>query len=75
MKEKMASILLICLVALSIIYVCNSTALSSHELQAIGTAPSRPTSITETPSPKGRLSYPAPIPMGDPIDNPIPHKN
>jgi hypothetical protein len=75
MEEKIGSILLICLVALSIVYVCNSTALSSHATKSIDTAPSKPIILTEDSCQNRKLSYPEPIPVGDPIDNPIPHKH
>jgi len=75
MKEKIASLLLICLVALSIVYICSSTALSCHVPRSIDAVTSRPTSATEEPRQNVKLSYPEPIPLGDPIDDPVPHKH
>ena len=74
MKEKIASLLLICLVALSIVYVCSRTALSRHTTRYKDAVPSRPASVTKEPPQNVKPSYPEPIPLGDPIDDPKPNK-
>lgn len=73
MKEKIASLLLICLVALSVVYICSSTAFSNLVTKAIDAVPSKPITVTEGPRQDGKLSCPKPVPLGDPIDNPKPH--
>lgn len=75
MNEKIASLLLICLVALSIVYGCSSTALSSHATRSIDGVPFRPTTVTEETCQNVKLPYPEPNLdiMGDPIDGPRPH--
>lgn len=75
MNKKIACLLVICLVALSIVYVGGSTALASHATQPIDAVPSTRTTATEGPSQNKGLSYQKPIPLGDPIENPRPHKN
>jgi hypothetical protein len=71
MNEKIASLLLVCLVALSIVYGCNSNALSSHLGRSVDSVPSRSPTVAEEPCQSGKLSYPGPNPdiMGDPIDD------
>jgi len=71
MNEKTASLLLICLVALSIVYACNSTALSSHIRRSVDGVPSRSPTATEGTCQNGELTYPGPNPdiMGDPVDD------
>jgi len=69
MKEKTVILMLICLVALSIVYSCTGIAFSSH------TTPTGPTRVTEEKHPNVKPSYPEPNLniLGDPIDNPRPH--
>jgi hypothetical protein len=71
MNGKITSLLLVCLVALSIVYGCNSTALSSHLRRSVGGVPSRSPTVAEEPCQNGKLSYPGPNPgiMGDPVDD------
>jgi len=71
MNEKITSLLLICLVALSITYGCSSTALSSHLRRSVDGVPSRSPNVTEEPCQNGKLSNPGPNPniMGDPVDD------
>ena len=73
MNEKITSLLLMCLVALSIIYGCG-TAFSNHLTWSDG-VPSGPTTAAEEPCQDVGLSCPEPNPdiMGDPIDDPTPH--
>ena len=75
MNGKIVSVLLVCLVAMSIVYVCSSTALSSHATQSIGAVPSGPTIVTEEIRQKGKLSPLGPPMsiMGDPIKDVKPH--
>ena len=75
MNEKIASLLLVCLVSLSIVYGCSTTASSSHAIQSIDAVPSGPTSVTEEPGQNVKLSYLDLIPLGDPIDDPVPHNH
>ena len=76
MNDKIASLLLICLVALSIVYVCSSTALSSHATQSVDAVPSGPTTVIGEPRQNVKLSNGEPTPriLGDPIDDPKPRK-
>ena len=71
MNEKITSLLLICLVALSITYGCSSTALSSHLRRSVDGIPSRSPNVTEESCQNGKLSHPGPKPifMGDPVDD------
>jgi len=71
MKGKITSLLLICLVALSIVYGCNSTALSSHLSRSVDGVRSGSPGVTEEPCQNGKLSHPGPSPgiMGDPVDD------
>ncbi len=75
MNGKTVSLLVICLVALSIVYGCSATALSSHATRSVDAVPSRTPSITEEDHENVRLSYVGPNTdiLGDPIDNPSPH--
>lgn len=75
MREKIVSLLLVCLVALSIVYGCSSAALSSQATQSMDAVPSRPTTVTEEIRQKGKLSRPGPPLniMGDPIPDVKPH--
>jgi hypothetical protein len=74
MKGKIASLLLLCLVAVSIFYGFSSIASSGHEIQSMDAAPSSPTTITENPCQNIKRSYPRLVPLGDPIDDPTPEK-
>jgi hypothetical protein len=72
MNEKTTSLLLICLVALSIIYACNSsTTLSSHIKRSVDGVRSRSPTPSEETCQNGKLTYPGPHPgiMGDPVDD------
>jgi len=73
MKSKMASLLLLCLVAVSIFYGFSRIASSGYEIQSIDAVPSSPTAITENPCQDIKQSYPRLVPLGDPIDDPTPH--
>jgi hypothetical protein len=75
MNEKITSLLLVCLVSLSIFYGCSTTASSSHTIQSIDAVPSRPTNVTEEPGQNAKLAYPELTPLGDPIDDPVPHNH
>lgn len=76
MNKKIVSLLLLCLVALSIVYVCSITALSSHATQSIDVMASRATASTEEHHQNTKLSNGEPTPriLGDPIDDPKPRK-
>ena len=71
MNEKIASILLICLVSLSIIYCYSITALPSHTTHYREVALSQRTTVTKE---NAKLSYSKPNlgVLGDPIDDPKP---
>lgn len=75
MNEKITSLLLICLVALSIAYGCSSTTLSSHETLSVDGVPSEPTTVTEDPRQNAKLPPPKPNfeILGDPVDDVRPH--
>lgn len=72
MKKSIVSILVVCLVALSIVYVFSSIDSSSHETQSVDAVPSRPTTVAEEQHQNTKLSYPRLIPLGDPVDDPTP---
>ena len=74
MNERTTSILLICFVALSIVYCYSSTILPCHATESIDAVHSRPTTLTKEPCQNVKLSYPRPNwnVLGDPIDNPRP---
>lgn len=72
MKGKIASLLLLCLVAVWIFYGFSSIASSGHEIQSMDALPSSPSTITENPCQNIKLSYPRLVPLGDPIDDPTP---
>jgi hypothetical protein len=74
MKEKIAPLLLLCLVAVSIIYGFGSVASSSHDMRSIDAVPSRPTALTEDHHQNAKWSYPRLVPLGDPVDDPTPDK-
>ena len=73
MKKRIASLLLVCSVVLSIVYSCSSIALSSHATESTDPVLSWPTTVTEELRPKRKLSYPGLMPLGDPIDDPTPY--
>ena len=72
MNEKTISLLLVCLVALSIVYACNSNiALSSYTRPSVNAVPSGSPIATEENCQNEKLTYPGPHPdiMGDPVDD------
>lgn len=74
MKKKIASLLLVCIVALSIVYVC-STTLYSRITQSMDAMPSRSTIVTDEIYQKEKLHSPEP-PLkvtGDPVEDVKPH--
>ena len=73
MHKKIASLLLISLVTLSIIYGCCNIILPSYATRSIEAEPS-PTTLTETPHQTAKLSCPKRNldVLGDPIDIPRP---
>ena len=75
MKEKIVSLLFVCLVVMSIICVLSNTALSSSTTKSTDAMPSRPITPTEEIRQKGRPSYPGPplCIMGDPVLDAKPH--
>jgi len=75
MNKKITSLLLICLVALSIVYGWGNTALPSHETLSVDGVASGPTTIAEDPGKNARLSRPKPNfdILGDPVDDVKPH--
>ena len=73
MKRKIASLLLLCLVAVSLFYGLNSIASSGQEIQSMDVAPSSPTTIIENPCQDIKQSYPRLVPLGDDVDDPTPH--
>jgi len=75
MKEKTVSLLLICLVVLSIVYSCSSTILSSHTTRSVGAVPSTSTTITakHLKNPKPPYRGPNFDITGDPIEAVKPH--
>lgn len=75
MNEKITSLLLICLVALSIVYGCSNAALPSHETLSVDGVSSGPTTIAEDPGKNAKLSRPKPNfdVLGDPVDDVKPH--
>ena len=73
MKMKTVSLLLVCLVTLSIVYAYGSTALARHATQPIDAAPSKLLTITEEALQNANLPSAQLVPLGDPIDDPIPH--
>ena len=75
MNEKITSLLLICLVALSIVYGCSNTALPSHEALSVDGVSSGPTTIAEDLGKNAKLSCPKPNLdiLGDPVDDVRPH--
>lgn len=73
MNKKIACLILICVAALPIVYACSNLTLFAQETHIKNVSP-KPVALTEDLLQQGKLSYPAPIPTGDPVDNPIPHK-
>ena len=73
MKIKTVSLLLVCLVALSILYAYGSATLAPHATQPLGTAPSTLLTMTEETLRNANLPPAQLVPLGDPIDDPIPH--
>ncbi len=75
MKEKMVSLLLVCLVVLSIVYCCSSTILSSHATRSVDAALSRPTIVTVKHRRNPKLPYRGPNfdISGDPVEDIKPH--
>lgn len=75
MNEKITSLLLIGLVALSIVYGCSNTALPSHETLSVDGVSSGPTIIAEDPGKNAKLPPPKPNfeILGDPVDDVKPH--
>lgn len=70
MNEKITCFLLVCLVAMLIIYGWSNIALSSPATQSIGAVASEPITVAEDTSQNVKLAYP----LGDPIDDPVPHR-
>lgn len=77
MKGKIVSVLLICLVGLSITFSCSSMVMSSPALQSSSAVQSKSNTITEEPRQITKLSCPELNlkPMGDSIDDPTPHSH
>jgi len=75
MNEKITSLLLICLVALSIVYGCSSTALSKHTTRSVDAVPFGPTTVAEDPCQNAKLSHLKPNLdiLGDSVDDVRPH--
>jgi len=75
MKEKMVSVLLVCLVVLSIVYCCSSTILSSHATQSVDVVLSRSTTMTVKHRRNPKLPYRGPKfhITGDAIQDVKPH--
>ena len=75
MNVKTVSLLLVCLVVLSILYAYSRTALAQHASQPMNVAPSKLLTITEEASQKVNQPIVQLVPLGDSIDDPIPHKH
>jgi len=75
MKRKIACLLLLCLVAVSIFYGFSSIASSGHEIQYMHAVPSGPTTVIETLCQDTQQSYPRLVPLGDEVDDPTPAKH
>ena len=73
MKRKIASLLLVCLAAVSLFYGFSSITLYGHEIQSMHAMPSGPTTIVENPCQDTQQSYPRLVPLGDDVDDPTPH--
>jgi len=73
MKSKMACLLLLCLVTVSLFYVFSSIASSGQEIQSMDVVPSSPTTTLENTCQDIKQSYPRLVPLGDDIDDPTPH--
>ena len=71
MNRKIVYLPLICLVALSIIYGCSTTALFSHAPQSTDDILCEFISATESACQSAEMYYP----LGDPIDDPKPHSH
>jgi len=74
LKEKIASVLLVCLVILPFINSCSSIALFSHATHHTDVTPSEPTILTQETCQNVKPTYPKPNlgVLGDPIDDPKP---
>lgn len=75
MNEKITSLLLVCLVALSIVYGYSSTALSNHETLSVDGVSSGSITGAEDSGKNAKLSRPKPNLdiLGDPVDDVRPH--
>ena len=73
MKRKIACLLLLCLVAVSLFYGFSSIASPGHEIQSIDAGPSNSATIIENPCQDIKQSYPWLVPLGDDVDDPTPH--
>jgi len=76
MNGKIVSLLLICLVALSIVYSCSGTALSSQQPQSDDVVSSGTCKTSERLSRGPKLAFREPRLKisGDPVDDPKPRK-
>lgn len=75
MNGKIVPLLLACVVALSIVYSCSGSSLSSYPAQSIEAVRSGPSNIIEKPCQNAKLSIQEMglHIMGDPIDDPTPN--
>lgn len=75
-NKKIVSLLLVCLVAMSIVYSCSGTALSSHQTQSDDVVSSSPSKTTEGLGRSAKLAFREPNLeiSGDPVDDPKPRK-
>ncbi len=76
MNRKIVSVLLICLVALSIVYSCSGMALSSQQLQSDEVLSSGTCNRSERLSRGPKLAFREPNLeiSGDPVDDPKPRR-
>ncbi|UCC33567.1 MAG: hypothetical protein JSW53_00740 [Candidatus Bathyarchaeota archaeon] len=75
MKERLAGLLLVCLVALSIVYVCSSTILYCNVPPSLDGVTSWPALVLEEARHKGKPTDRGPPMdiMGDPVEDVKPH--
>jgi len=73
MKKKTVHVLLLCIATLSIISICGGAALSFLVSQPAGTSRTVLAEITENALQNAKQPALRLVPLGDSIDDPVPH--
>ena len=73
MRKKVVLLLLFCITALSIVLMCGGAALPSLATQPTGASPTVLAKVTQNALQDAKWPSLRLIPLGDPVDDPVPH--